>query len=227
MAFRIIGGIFCQQFEPAPVEIFQQQRAAWCGFRGDRAQGFLHPRFRNVHADAFANVTGLAPGLKTGTAQYLAETLAGEIDRGVDDVGGRVTQSRCHEALFVLLGGAVIDLNDRGVLQQFGEAVDPRIEPGAQDHQLRSPAANGAHHQFVDEARPHEHQPDEAEDIGIAHGFLKIPVGSVADGVVGYQSQLSRADQPGGEPVGIAHADIGLARAERTRRGGQNRGAGG
>jgi hypothetical protein len=63
------------------------------------------------------------------------------------------------------------------------------------------------------------------EDVGIGNGFLEIPVESLADGMVGDQSQLSRADQPVGDPVRIAHAGIGLARSKRTRRSGQNRGA--
>jgi hypothetical protein len=113
--------------------------------------------------------------------------------------------------LFVLLRGVVIDLDDRDVPQQFGEAVGPRIESGAQDHQLRRPAPDSALHEFVDEARPHQHQPNEAEDIGIVHGLLKILVESLADGMVGYQNQLSRADEPVGDPVGIAHACIGFA----------------
>jgi hypothetical protein len=169
----------------------------------------------------------LRPGWKSGTAQHLAEIFPREIDRGIYDVGGRPAQSRFHSPLFVLLRGAVIDLDDRGVLQKFGEAVSPRIESGAQDHQLRRSAANGTLHQFVDEARSHQHQPGEAEDVGIVNGFLKIPVESLADGMVGYQGQLSRADQPVGDPVGIAHAGIGLARPKCTRCGGQNRGSGG
>ena len=56
---------------------------------------------------------------------------------------------------FVLLGGAVVDLGDHGVLQQFDEAVAPRIESGPKDHQLSCSAADGTLHQFVDEARPH------------------------------------------------------------------------
>jgi len=103
--------------------------------------------------------------------------------------------------------------------------VGPRIESGAQDHYLRRPVADGAHHVLVDEARPHQHQPDEAEDVGVVHDVVKISVESRADGMVGDQRQLRRADQPVGGPVGIAHAGIGLARPQRTRRGGQNRGA--
>ena len=219
-------GYFLSNVEPAPVEILQQQHAARSGFRSDRAQGFLHPIFRDVHAHALANEIGLASGLETGTAQHLAEAFPREIDRGIYHVGGRAAQSRFDAPLFVLLGGAVIDLDDRDVLQKFGEAVGPRIESGAQDHQLRRPAADGALHQLVDEAGPHQHQPGEAEDVGIVNGFLKILVESLADGMVGYQSQLSRADQPVGDPVGIAHAGIGFARPKRTCRRGQNRSAG-
>jgi hypothetical protein len=142
----------------------------------------FHPFFRDVHADALANVIGLASGLETGTAQHVAEAFPREIDRGIYQVGGRAAQSRFDAPLFVLLGGAVVDLEDRGVLQQFGQAVGPRIESGAQDHQLRRPAADGALHQLVDEARPHQHQPGEAEDIGIVNGFLKILVESLLMG---------------------------------------------
>ena len=165
--------------------------------------------------------------METRTAQHLAEAFPREIDRGIYHVGGRAAQSRFDAPFFVLLRRAVIDLDNRGVLQQFGEAVGSRIESGTQDHQLRRPAADRALHQFVDEARPHQHQPGKAEDIGIVNGFLKIPIESLADGMVGYQSQLSRADQPFGDPVGIAHAGIGFTRPKRSRRGSQNRSAGG
>ena len=151
---------------------------------------------------------------ETGAAQHLAEAFPREIDRRIDHVGGGAAQGCVDAPLLVLLGGAVVDLDDRGVLQQFGEAVGPRIESGAQDHQLRRPAADGALHPFVDEARPHQHQPDEAEDIGVVHALLEILVERAADGMVGDQRQLSRADQPVGDPVGIAHAGIGLARPE-------------
>ena len=66
-----------------------------------------------------------------------------------------------------------------------------------------------------------------AEDIGIVNGSLKILVESLADGMIGYENQLSRADQPVGDPVRIANAGIGFARPKPTRGGGQNRGAGG
>jgi hypothetical protein len=117
--------------------------------------------------------------------------LPSEIDLGIYHIGGRAAQSRFDTTLFVLLGGAMIDLDDQCVLQQFGEALGPRIESGAEDHQLRRPAAHGTGHPLVNEARPHQHQPCDHEDIGIVNGFLIILVESLADRMVGDESQLS------------------------------------
>jgi hypothetical protein len=66
-----------------------------------------------------------------------------------------------------------------------------------------APLRTGALHQLVDEARPHQHQPSEAEDVGIVHGFVEILIKSFADGVVGYQNQLSRADQTSATQSGL------------------------
>ena len=53
------------------------------------AQGFLHPFFREIHADALANVIGLASGLETETAQNIAENVPREIDQGNYHIGRR------------------------------------------------------------------------------------------------------------------------------------------
>lgn len=60
-----------------------------------------------------------------------------------------------------------------------------------------------------------QHQPGEAEDIGIVNGFLKIPVEGLADGMVGDQGQFVRAEQPVGDP-GRDYARWHRARATQT-----------
>src|SRR5215469_4222443 len=87
-------GILRQHFQPPTVEILDQKGAPRSGYRCDLAQGFLHSLFRDVHADAFANVVGLASGLETGTVQYFSQAFPSEIDRGIDEVAGRAAQSR-------------------------------------------------------------------------------------------------------------------------------------
>jgi hypothetical protein len=76
---------------------------------------------------------------------------------------------------------------------------------------LCGPTAHRALHQLVYEACPYQHQPNEPEDTGILECVVKILVESLAKRMVGYQRQLSRANQPVGDPVGIAHAGIRLA----------------
>jgi len=62
------------------------------------------------------------------------------------------------------------------------------IEPGSHDHHLGRSVTDGMLQPLVYKARPHQHQPGEAKDIGIVNSILKIPVESLADGMLSYQS---------------------------------------
>src|SRR5258708_4155851 len=191
MAFLIIPlGYFVSTSSPPRLMYSSSSVLPGADSAANRAQRLLYPFLGDVHAEAFGNEVRLAIAPEPGTPQHVGEAFSREIDRGVDQVSGRAAEGCFDAPLLVLLSGAVIDLDDRDVFQKIGEPVGTRIESGAQDDHLRRAAANGTLQPLIDVARPHQHQPDETEDVGIVHRFLKILVERLADGMFGDQNQL-------------------------------------
>ena len=109
----------------------------------------------------------------------------------------------------------------------FGEAVGSGVEASAKDDELGSAVAEGQFEALIDEAGAHQHEPNEAEDIGVVDGVVEVAIEGCADGVVGDEGGLRGTNEAVGGPIGVADTGIGLAGAEGSCGSGQDRGAGG
>ena len=110
--------------------MIQRHGAAGRRTQCNSREGVAHADFREVHADALPDVSGLSLWHESGPSQAIHQIVVGKIDCIVGYIRGQVRQHFLYATSLVGLSRRRIDLNNPAVCEQVAKAIRTRVEAG-------------------------------------------------------------------------------------------------
>ena len=172
---------------------------------------------RQVHRHALEDEERALRRIVSVPLQDVREILVLKVECHIRQIRWRRAEHVVHSLLLQRLRHRAIDFEDSGAGQLFPASIGMRIEPRAEDHDLRRTAADGSLQRLIDEARADDHHPHDVHDLDISHRDV-VGEAQRVDGRMVHIELRRIAEELLGQVVGIARRGVGFPRTDGPRR---------